>query len=66
MKPIHATDEQRASMRGCLHSQCNTVAGPLPAYTCTQKHGRHRSHICVLYEADKCRHYEVFPERFNT
>ncbi len=61
MKPRTATDDQRAQIRGCLHSSCDTASDLTPIYLCDRGRG-----VCRLYEVADCERHEPFPERFNT
>ncbi|GAG13689.1 unnamed protein product [marine sediment metagenome] len=62
-----ASDDQRAQMRGCLFSACVIAKDMTPVYLCDKRRkGVAKEQVCVLHDGPKCRHYETFPERFDT
>ena len=71
-RPRTTTDNQRAQMRSCIYSACETARDLTPIYLCNKP--RKGQPVCMFHDrllaqVDEietcCRQYEVFPERFD-
>jgi hypothetical protein len=74
-RPRTTSANQRAQMRSCLYSACETAKDLSPVYLCNVPRKQAiKQQVCVFHDhstsSDKimafCRQYEVFPERFDT